>query len=205
MAQSVEHAAVNRRVVGSNPTCTAKEFVAISDHTAKKADSLPELDQGRVSMGKTLSCVSVISFISFEKRDLIVPSGARKAYTASCGCRAAVRDTVIERLRSRYSINYYRKGANNMANKKNFWYVIVMTDYGAVFVTAVDNAKRRAEWDKNKVPMELTEYWAKDLAQGLTANMYLSYPVCVPCKLGGQPYRYTDGKFKWVEKEDKDE
>ena len=85
-----------------------------------------------------------------------------------------------------------------MAKKKNYYYVLVCTTYGAVFVTDI-LPKHNAEWDKEKTPMEFTREYAKDVVLGLGLNGYLAYLVCQPYKLTHQPYRYDLGEFKWVE------
>lgn len=85
--------------------------------------------------------------------------------------------------------------------KKNFWYVMVMTGTGPVFVTSVNHAEKMAHWDKDKNPMELGEFTAKDLAMGLMCNMTSAYPVCAPIEIDHQPYLYSHGQFKWEESE----
>lgn len=84
-----------------------------------------------------------------------------------------------------------------MGKKKNYWYVVVMTSEGAVFVTSANNKLRIANWDGRKPPLELTEYWAKELAFGLMVNFHTAYPVCTPAPLKYQPYKYDKGKFEW--------
>ena len=94
-----------------------------------------------------------------------------------------------------------------MANKKNYYYyVLVIQNYGPVFVTGVQ-PKHVAEWDRLKKPMEMSREYARDMAIGLTWNGYLAYVVCQPYELNCQPYRYEDGKleFKGNDKEGGDE
>lgn len=92
-----------------------------------------------------------------------------------------------------------------MANKKkNYWYVLVLTNEGAKFVTKVEHHPKVAHWDEKEKPLELSESMAKDLAFGLMANFYLAYPVCAPIELDQQPYRYKEGHFKWVWNEAKE-
>lgn len=86
-----------------------------------------------------------------------------------------------------------------MANqKKNHWYVIVMTNYGAVFVTEIDNSKKEAYWEKDKAPKEMTKENAEYLATALTMNGHLAYAVCRTWQIENQPYLYSEGEFKWV-------
>lgn len=90
-----------------------------------------------------------------------------------------------------------------MANsKKNFWYVIVMTNEGAKFVTKIDYSDKSAYWNKEEKPLELSQSTAKDLAMGLSANMHLAFAVCSFYEIDNQPYRYNKGCFKWVWNED---
>lgn len=80
-----------------------------------------------------------------------------------------------------------------------YWYLLVMTDEGPKFVTDIDYGTKTAHWDGKKKPCEISEAWAKDLCIGLTWNGNTCYPVCMPCELDWQPYRYTAGHLKWVE------
>ena len=85
-----------------------------------------------------------------------------------------------------------------MANKKNYWYVIVMTESGAKFVTDKDYASKTAFWDGLEPPAEFGRYSAEDLAMGLMLNGYLAYAVMSPIEIDAQPYRYNKGHFEWV-------
>lgn len=85
-----------------------------------------------------------------------------------------------------------------MATKKNYWYVLVLTDGGPTFVTKVEYAGKTAFWDKSEKPLELGMEQAKDLAFGLRCNFYSAYPVCCPVEQTSQPYRYDAGHFEWV-------
>ena len=88
-----------------------------------------------------------------------------------------------------------------MASKKNYWYVIVMTNNGAVFVTSTNNFERVAYWDKDKAPKEMNKSDAQYLATALTINGHLSYAVCQTWQIDNQPYLYQTGEFKWINKE----
>ena len=72
--------------------------------------------------------------------------------------------------------------------KKNYWYVLVLTDVGPKFVTSVEYSPKIAHWDKLEKPLELGESGAKDLALGLNANFFTAYPVCMPFEVTHQPY-----------------
>ena len=86
--------------------------------------------------------------------------------------------------------------------KKNYWYVLVLTNEGAKFVTKVEYHPKVAHWNGLEKPLELSESTAKDLAFGLNANFYIAYPVCMPFKLDNQPYYYNLGKFEWKPNEE---
>ena len=89
-----------------------------------------------------------------------------------------------------------------MANRKNFYYVLVMTNTGPVFVTDIPE-KNKAVWDRLKIPKEFgSKSYAYDVTMGLNLNGCPAYIVVNPFKLSGQPYLYSKGKFKWVNKED---
>lgn len=88
--------------------------------------------------------------------------------------------------------------------KKNYWYVIVMTNDGPVFVTKVNHSNKTAEWHKDEKPLEMGEFMAKDLAMGLMCNMTPAYALCNFYELDLQPYLYSGGHFKWESKEEKE-
>lgn len=90
------------------------------------------------------------------------------------------------------------------SKKSNFWYVMVLTNTGAKFVTDVDYRDKTAHWIETDKPLELSMSTASDLAKGLMCNGYLAFAVKNFFELEEQPYRYAQGCFKWVEKgEDK--
>lgn len=92
-----------------------------------------------------------------------------------------------------------------MAQRKNYWYVLVLTDYGPVFVTGISYADRTAHWDKLEKPLLMDKSNAQDLALGLNCNLYTSYAVCQPFELDCQPYLYNKGQFTWKFNEDTEE
>ena len=91
-----------------------------------------------------------------------------------------------------------------MAKKQNYYYVLVMTNNGPVFVTSVDNANKTAHWDATKAPQELGKYAAEDLALGLGCNGFVAYAVSTKWELDNQPYRYNIGQFVWKMEADND-
>lgn len=88
--------------------------------------------------------------------------------------------------------------------KKSYWYVLVMSNSGPVFVTEIEYANKTAHWDMDKPPLELTQSSAEDLAFGLMCNFHTAYPVKAPIELE-QPYRYSLGKFEWKWNKDENE
>ena len=91
-----------------------------------------------------------------------------------------------------------------MAKKKNFWYVLVLTNDGPKFVTKIEHVGKMAHWNEDESPLELSESYAKDVALGLMMNFYIAYPVCATIELDKQPFYYDKGKFEWVWKEGKE-
>lgn len=87
-----------------------------------------------------------------------------------------------------------------MANKTNYWYILVLTESGAKFVTNI-LPHRTAEWDELGKPMEFTQNMAKEIAKGLMLNFNTAFPVCSPIELDKQPYNYQDWKIEWVKKD----
>lgn len=85
--------------------------------------------------------------------------------------------------------------------KSNYWYVLVMTDAGPVFVTKVNYANKTAEWDREGKPLEMDKSRAQDLTLGLNLNMHMSVAVCQPFQLDSQPYNYKKWQIKWEERE----
>jgi len=83
-----------------------------------------------------------------------------------------------------------------MAKKKNYYYVLVFTDKGPVFVTEIGD-HHTAYWNREGKPLELGKYQAEDVACGLGLNFKLAYMVVMPYELETQPYRYGAGSFTW--------
>lgn len=93
-----------------------------------------------------------------------------------------------------------------MANKKkNYWYVLVMTDNGPVFVTSVEYSSKTAHWNKLEKPLEMDMNRAKDLTFGLNLNFHAAFAVCQPFEIDRQPYKYDRGQFEWKENEKEEE
>ena len=88
-----------------------------------------------------------------------------------------------------------------MAKKKNYWYVLVMSNDGPVFVTKINYGDRTAEWNKLEKPLEMDKDRAQELTLGLNLNLNISFAVCQPFELDSQPYRYDAYHIEWKENE----
>ena len=91
-----------------------------------------------------------------------------------------------------------------MAQKKNHYYVLVLTDTGAKFVTST-GANQYAKWDGNEKPLDMPQYFAEDVALGLMLNGYMAFCVKNRFEIEHQPYRYNLGHFEWKWNEEKKE
>lgn len=85
---------------------------------------------------------------------------------------------------------------------KKYWYVLVMTDHGAVFVTDIDKNTNMAEWDKMKSPCRFSKQMAEELSIGLRCNGNTAYAVESTLEDERQPYLYKFGQFEWKEKKE---
>ena len=93
-----------------------------------------------------------------------------------------------------------------MSKRKNFYYVLVLTNEGPTFVTGIPE-RNYAEYNKLEKPMVFdTKSFADDVSIGLSCNFITAYTITLPYELSGQPYRYEEGKFEWKwDKENKEE
>lgn len=87
-----------------------------------------------------------------------------------------------------------------MANKKNFYYVLVFTENGPVYVTKVNNSCRVAHWNKEEKPLSMCKTSAEDLAMGLNLNFSSAVVVWMPYEIEAQPYRYDAFEFEFKAK-----
>lgn len=85
--------------------------------------------------------------------------------------------------------------------KKNYYYVLVLTDEGAKFVTGT-RPNHYAEYDALKAPKAFPKEMASDIAWGLTANFISAYMITAQYEITTQPYFYNKGHFEWVYKTD---
>lgn len=83
-----------------------------------------------------------------------------------------------------------------MARKQKFWYVLVFTNNGPKYLTAIHEHKM-AEWNELETPLEMNEMQARDIATGLLLNFHSAVAVCSPLQLSHQPYLYEKGYFEF--------
>ena len=60
---------------------------------------------------------------------------------------------------------------------KYFYYVLVLSDGQAKFVTKTDYATKTAYWDSNEKPLAFTKTQADDLALCLSINFYPAFTL----------------------------
>lgn len=84
--------------------------------------------------------------------------------------------------------------------QKIYYYVLVFTDDGPIYVTKLGDGKT-AYWDKLEKPLELSKNYAEQMALGLTWNG--SSAVCVSSlyEIDSQPYVYEYYSIQFVENE----
>lgn len=83
-----------------------------------------------------------------------------------------------------------------MAKKTKWYYILVLTNDGPVFVTGIGEGKT-AYWNELEKPKDFSKEWAEDVAFGLTVNGYTAFAVTTRYKLDTQAYVYNKGHFKW--------
>ena len=84
--------------------------------------------------------------------------------------------------------------------KDIFWYVLVCTDNGPIYVTG-EGSHHTAYWDKNSSPISFNKSYALDMARGLCWNGYHAVAICSEWEIENQPYAYYRGHFEWVNDE----
>lgn len=87
-----------------------------------------------------------------------------------------------------------------MSKRKNFYYVLVITNEGPKFVTGIPE-RNTAEYNKLEKPMLFTSRdFADNVSLGLTLNFNLAYTIVSTYEIEHQPYLYGEGDFKWKPK-----
>lgn len=89
--------------------------------------------------------------------------------------------------------------------RQNWYYVLVMTDGGPVFVTSVEYSPKVAHWDKTEKPLVMDKSRAEDLTLGLNLNFHVAFTVCSKFEMDYQPYMYDKGCFEWKFNNDKNQ
>ena len=84
--------------------------------------------------------------------------------------------------------------------KKYYYYVLVFTNSGPMYVTSIDRNSNYAHWDIDKEPIELGSSYAEDLAMGLNLNSNHSVVIKSTRKIDSQPYRYSDFDCKFIKR-----
>ena len=92
-----------------------------------------------------------------------------------------------------------------MSKRKNFYYVLVLTNEGPTFVTGIAE-RNYAKYNKLEKPMLFeTKSFADEVSIGLTCNLITAYTITTPYELTSQPYLYNEGKFEWKRNKDNKE
>ena len=89
-----------------------------------------------------------------------------------------------------------------MAKKKNYYYVLVFTNGGPVYVTSINSEHKYAHWDKDKAPLCFDRGRAEDLVFGLNLNFNSAVLVVSPMEIENHPYRYEEFDISFVDKKE---
>lgn len=89
-----------------------------------------------------------------------------------------------------------------MAKRKKFYYVLVFTNAGPVYVTKVDNTNKVCYWNDADKPYEFgSEQIAVEHAWALGLNGTSCVAVVSHCEKETHPYNYEDYDCTFVKKE----
>lgn len=89
--------------------------------------------------------------------------------------------------------------------KKYYYYILVLTEHGPVFVTKVEYNPKTCYWDKNGKPYEMGSMdRASDIALGLSINGSIAFPIKLAYEMETQPHMYDKGEFKWIWNKEED-
>lgn len=89
-----------------------------------------------------------------------------------------------------------------MTKKKYYYYVLVFTNEGPVYVTSVNNTNKYAHWNKNEAPKEFSATYAEDLVLGLNLNFHHAVLIKSRFEIDKQPYRYDSYEIKFEKREE---
>lgn len=87
-----------------------------------------------------------------------------------------------------------------MTRKKKWYYVMVMTNKGPVYVTGTDNATKVAYWNCSEKPMAMTKDYAEQMALGLAVNGYNAVACWFLYEHEYQPYNYDKYEISFERK-----
>ena len=59
--------------------------------------------------------------------------------------------------------------------QKHFYYIVVLSEQKAKFVTKLENATKCAHWNSNEKPLALSKQYAEDVAFCLNLNFYPAF------------------------------
>ena len=83
-----------------------------------------------------------------------------------------------------------------MAKKKHFYYVLVFTGEGPVYVTSTDNRKKVAHWKPEEPPKEFEKEDAAWIVVGLNLNGTSAQRIDSPFPITTHPYNYESYNFE---------
>lgn len=83
--------------------------------------------------------------------------------------------------------------------KKNFYYVLVFTNEGAVYVTGTSGST--AFFEKEQKPVDFGKSKAESIAMGLNLNGFNAVAVVIPFEIETQPYNYAEWVCSFARKE----
>lgn len=58
---------------------------------------------------------------------------------------------------------------------KNYYYILVLSEGKAKFVTSLDNKTRTARWEREKAPLAISKSLAEDISYCLCLNFHPAY------------------------------
>lgn len=91
-----------------------------------------------------------------------------------------------------------------MAKQTNWYWILVLTNEGPVFVTSIGEHKT-TYWNRLEKPKQFAKSVADDIALGLASNGYMALSVHTRFELTNQPYLYNKGHFEWTWEENKND
>ena len=87
--------------------------------------------------------------------------------------------------------------------KKNYYYVLVFTITGPVYVTSF-GPNRTCTWDRLEKPKAMAKAKAEEVACGLGLNFTSAVQVVMPYELDHQPYNYVYYEFGEIKQKEEE-